>query len=295
MTPLMIRAPLAVLTLALVSNSLSVSATVAWKSSLPLAATPARCSALCGANQLRLRGGKKAVEITDEYSEFLPPKRAMSAYMYFANHVRPIIGKAKPELTMTGISKEIGIKWKDLAEPDRKKFHTESENAKVTYEKEKSEYEAKVPEDIRKQRLSKAQMKKRKILKKKSKDPNAPKKALSAFMIFSNKIREQVKTEKPELGFAELGREIANRWNVKTPEQKKEFEAISEEAKAKYLIVKAKYDLENPPAEKEEPVKKEKPAKKPKVAKDGEKKEGVKKESKKEPSSEKPKKAAPKA
>ena len=82
MTPLMIRAPLVALTLALVSHSLPVSAAAALKSSLPLAPTPARCSTvLCGANQLRLRGGKKAAEVLDAYSVRAPNPRPCGLLM----------------------------------------------------------------------------------------------------------------------------------------------------------------------------------------------------------------------
>ena len=57
-----------------------------------------------------------------------------------------------------------------------------------------SEYEQAVPEDVRKQRQLDHKKKK---AGKPLKDPNAPKKPLSAFMIFSNSIREKIRTDNP--------------------------------------------------------------------------------------------------
>lgn len=43
----------------------------------------------------------------------------------------------------------------------------------------------------------------------KKKDPNAPKKALSGFMFFSNSNRERIKTENPGIPFGQVRRCIS--------------------------------------------------------------------------------------
>jgi len=48
------------------------------------------------------------------------------------------------------------------------------------------------------------------------KDPNAPKRPLTAFMFFSKAVRSTVKAENPHMSFGELGTAIAALW-VKTP------------------------------------------------------------------------------
>lgn len=53
------------------------------------------------------------------------------------------------------------------------------------------------------------------------KDKNAPKRALSAFMFFSNDIRETVKREMPELEFLQISMEIGRRWKEITSEDRK--------------------------------------------------------------------------
>lgn len=52
------------------------------------------------------------------------------------------------------------------------------------------------------------------------KDKNAPKRALSAFMFFSNDIRDTVKREMPELEFLQISMEIGRRWKEITPDER---------------------------------------------------------------------------
>jgi len=136
---------------------------------------------------LRLKGGAKK-EKPDGYEAFQPPKRALTAYMIFSNKIRPELMKANPELKITEVSKHIAEKWKALADGDKAALQKQAEALKVAYDKKKAEYEAKVPQEVRQARSVAAKKKK---AGKPAKDPNAPKKPLSAFMIFSNKVREE--------------------------------------------------------------------------------------------------------
>ncbi|KAJ8554916.1 hypothetical protein ON010_g9566 [Phytophthora cinnamomi] len=55
----------------------------------------------------------------------------------------------------------------------------------------------------------------------KKKDKNAPKRALSAFMFYSNDIRETVKKERPDLAFLEISSEIGRRWKQISDEERR--------------------------------------------------------------------------
>lgn len=59
---------------------------------------------------------------------------------------------------------------------------------------------------------------------KKSKDPNAPKRPPSAYLLFQNEVREKVKTEHPDMAYRELLGVIAQRWKALTEEQKNTYE-----------------------------------------------------------------------
>jgi structure-specific recognition protein 1 len=49
---------------------------------------------------------------------------------------------------------------------------------------------------------------------KKEKDPNAPKRALSAFMYYSQANRPLVKKENPDAGFGEIGKILGEQWKA---------------------------------------------------------------------------------
>jgi len=56
---------------------------------------------------------------------------------------------------------------------------------------------------------------------KKIKDPNAPKRPASAYLIFQNKIREKVKAENPDSTYQEIVSKIADIWKEMGEEEKK--------------------------------------------------------------------------
>jgi len=60
--------------------------------------------------------------------------------------------------------------------------------------------------------------------RKKRKDPNAPKRASNAYMIFCKERRTQLKSERPELPFGQLGKRLGDMWRSMTAEEKKPYE-----------------------------------------------------------------------
>ncbi|KAI8912590.1 high mobility group box domain-containing protein [Gorgonomyces haynaldii] len=66
------------------------------------------------------------------------------------------------------------------------------------------------------------------------KDPNAPKKGLSAFMIFSQENRPKIKEENPEASFGELGKLLGQKWKELDEEDKKPYQEKAEADKARY-------------------------------------------------------------
>jgi structure-specific recognition protein 1 len=72
--------------------------------------------------------------------------------------------------------------------------------------------------------------------KRKKKDKNAPKKNLSAFMFFSNAIRETVKEENPEIAnkMGEIAKKIGERWKALGEAEKEPYNAQAEEDKVRY-------------------------------------------------------------
>ncbi|PWA41682.1 FACT complex subunit SSRP1 [Artemisia annua] len=69
---------------------------------------------------------------------------------------------------------------------------------------------------------------------KKKKDPNAPKRAMSGFMFFSQLERENVKKDNPGIAFTDIGRVLGERWSKLSAGEKEPYEAKAQADKKRY-------------------------------------------------------------
>ncbi len=58
-------------------------------------------------------------------------------------------------------------------------------------------------------------------------DPNRPRRGMSAFMLFSNEFRAQVRLEMPDLSFGDVARELTRRWSDLPFDRKEVWPALS--------------------------------------------------------------------
>ncbi|XP_039042636.1 FACT complex subunit SSRP1-like [Hibiscus syriacus] len=70
--------------------------------------------------------------------------------------------------------------------------------------------------------------------KRKKKDPNAPKRALSGFMFFSQVERENVKKSNPGMSFTEVSKIMGERWRKLSTEEREPYEAKARLDKKRY-------------------------------------------------------------
>ncbi|KAF8182885.1 high mobility group box domain-containing protein [Pholiota molesta] len=88
----------------------------------------------------------------------------------------------------------------------------------------------------------KAAEKAEKPARKAKKDPNAPKRALSAYMFFSQDWRERIKTENPDAGFGEVGKLLGAKWKELDEDEKKPYIEQAAKDKERADEEKAAYD-----------------------------------------------------
>lgn len=81
----------------------------------------------------------------------------------------------------------------------------------------------------------------RKKTQRKKKDPNAPKRALSAYMFFANENRDIVRAENPGITFGQVGRILGEKWKALTEEEKVPYETKAEADKKRYESEKELY------------------------------------------------------
>jgi len=77
--------------------------------------------------------------------------------------------------------------------------------------------------------------------KKAKKDPNAPKKPLSAFMIFSGENRSKILEANPGTSFGDTGRLLGEAWKKLNDKQREVFTKKAVDAKAQYTVNFAAY------------------------------------------------------
>jgi len=180
------------------------------------------------------------------------PKRPMSAYLIFTQENRPAI-KAELEkngekIKVTDVLKALGAKWKTLTPQDKVPYDKKAKTDKDRFEKEKKTY---VPQDDSSSDSdsSDGKSKKRKgggkaaTKKKRKKDPDAPKKPMTAYLLYANDQREKIKAElaksNPEgekTKVTEIMKSIGARWKKETPEVKEKFDKLAASAKAQYQV-----------------------------------------------------------
>merc|ERR1712038_2200938 len=73
-----------------------------------------------------------------------------------------------------------------------------------------------------------------KINQKPIKDPNAPKKPLSAYFLFSQEERLKVKAENPDYSITEVAKELGKRWATLDPTIKNSYEQRYQDARKVY-------------------------------------------------------------
>ena len=81
----------------------------------------------------------------------------------------------------------------------------------------------------------------RKKTSRRKKDPNAPKRALSAYMFFANENRDIIKAENPDVSFGQVGKLLGEKWKALSPEEREPYEAKAKADKRRYESEKELY------------------------------------------------------
>ncbi|CAH8621405.1 unnamed protein product [Dicrocoelium dendriticum] len=155
------------------------------------------------------------------------PKGAMSPYALFLQSMHADQKKKNPGVTVDfkTFSKECSEQWKNLSAKEKKKYEDLAAKDKERHRKEMEGYEPSADEGR---------------AKKRKRDPNAPKKGLSAFFLFCNDERPKVKSEHPDWKVSEVAKELGKRWEH--CKNKAKYESQAQVEKQRYEKAMAKYN-----------------------------------------------------
>jgi len=116
------------------------------------------------------------------------PKNPTTAYMYYSKEKRAELQEKHKGIKFGDLSKQISASWKTLSDEDKKPYVKLHEQDKVRHQQAMKNYtKPSESSDDSDESSSEEKKKKRKApaKKKKEKDPNAPKTATNAYMLFS--------------------------------------------------------------------------------------------------------------
>lgn len=82
--------------------------------------------------------------------------------------------------------------------------------------------------------------------KKKEKDPNRPKRPLTAFMRYSSKRRSKIRLEDPTKSMIQISKIIGEEWRNLSANDKRPFHDAATKDHEEYRVAKEKYDASKP-------------------------------------------------
>ncbi|KAJ7741041.1 HMG-box [Mycena metata] len=178
-----------------------------------------------------------------------PPKLAPSAWqLYFTDWIQRQQASSSRKPNVAQAAKEAGQEYANLTEEEKEPYKQRSQAAKDIRERSLNAYmRTLTPEDIKRENVFRsAQRKAGKSRKSNIKDPNAPKKPLSAYFMFLQRIRASKELVKEVFGDeTETTRQsvlAAARWRGMTDEERKPFLAQAEQEKMEYEAARRMYE-----------------------------------------------------
>mmetsp|Transcript_18496 Transcript_18496/g.26118 ORF Transcript_18496/g.26118 Transcript_18496/m.26118 type:complete len:953 (+) Transcript_18496:319-3177(+) len=158
------------------------------------------------------------------------PKRAKTAFMYFSTANRARLKEENPDASFGELGKLVGEAWKNLSEDDKEMYERKANSDKERYKTEMADYSA--DEDFDNDDDSD---KDTKSSGKAKKDPNAPKGAKSAYILFLSEQREKIKAKNPDLNFAELSKKVGATFKALSDEEREKWDQLAKQDKQRYL------------------------------------------------------------
>lgn len=153
------------------------------------------------------------------------PKRPPSAYNLFSSAKRGEVKEANPDASAKDLLVLLGELWQATSEEDKAVYQDQAAAAKVEYQKAKSEWDEAHP---------------------KVEEEKAPKRPLSAYVLFSQAKREETLAANPDIKHKEVMSLLGAAWKALSAEEKEPFEKQSAELKEQYAKDKAAWDEAHP-------------------------------------------------
>jgi len=166
------------------------------------------------------------------------PKRNMSAYLLYQNAMREQFRALNPGMTFGQLAKYTSAMYAEMPPAEKEAWVARAEADKQRYLNELATYvpppgyDAKGDAIITSTGQETARTTSRRG--KSAKDRNAPKRNMSAYLLYQNAMRDQFKRENPGMTFGQLAKYTSHMYKNLTPEEKASWDARAAQDKARY-------------------------------------------------------------
>jgi len=157
------------------------------------------------------------------------PRRANTSYILFCGDQREKVKKSNPNMSATEITTKLGELWKALSEKDKKKYTDLAAKDKARYEQEMESY-VPPPEDELEEKTKRGRGKK---------ERTGPKRPLTAYMLFCQDKRPEVKDSNPNMNGTEITTKLGELWKALSEKDKAPYVARQATDKSRYETEKA--------------------------------------------------------
>ena len=175
------------------------------------------------------------------------PKRNMSAYLLYQNAMRDTFKQQNPGMTFGQLSKYTSAMYAEMPPAEKEAWNQRAEADKARYLHELSTYvpppgydvkgdaiATQVPTIPPKPRVNRGTIKI-------PRDPNAPKRNMSAYLLYQNCMRETFKNMNPGMTFGQLAKFTSHMYKSLPAEDKQRWDAHAAQDKARYEAEMASY------------------------------------------------------
>ena len=153
------------------------------------------------------------------------PKRATTAYLVFLERHRKRVTEANPDTKPKEITTLLAIEWRKVSDDEKQECEAIAAQDKDRHAKEMAEYNTGNKKKTRKK-----------------KDPDRPKRATTAYMVFCNRHRKSVTEANTELKPKDVTAHLADLWKVVTDAEKQECEKLAADDKERHETEMAAYN-----------------------------------------------------
>lgn len=169
------------------------------------------------------------------------PKRNMSAYLLYQNAMRETFKAQNPGMTFGQLAKYTSAMYAELSTDEKEAWVSRAEADKARYLQELASYVPPPGYDAKGDAVMTFQKAAGRRSGKAERDPNAPKRCMSAYLLYQNAMREQFRRENPGMTFGQLAKYTSAMYKCLTPEEKAQWVMRAQEDKQRYELEMKNY------------------------------------------------------